>query len=398
MHLRTRIFLLFGALLALVLCAQWWLSDSLTREMERETAKIANKAVEDTTEALRKYVDLAKELVAEEDEHPALPMLPMNASYPGIRQKGEDFFTTLTLGSISIFVLGLIVAGFVAHRVTVPLRNLAQAAVEVGQGKLGTHVPQVMDPEMNATIAAFNQMSTQLAKLREQAEKMQEQQHLTELGEVARGMAHSLRNPLNVLGLEMDEVLQEGSTEEQRQGRITNIRSQIQRIDRTLRSFLAWSVEGVGGVQEVDVAEVAEDVALEVLQDPQLQVKLQVSAESCKIPALAAELRSAIHSLVVNAVEASPAGSTVHLLVSPQTDDGVMVQVIDEGSGLDPVIREQLFTPHSTTKKRGAGMGLFLTSRLVKSRYGGDLRLQPNTPKGTQAIMQLHPRGEDLHG
>lgn len=326
----------------------------------------------------------------------------------GFQDAVAGFLQRLWLGTVAIFGLGLLVAGWVAHRVSVPLRRLSHAATEVGEGALGTQVPTEGDREVSATLAAFNRMSTRLRDLDDEARALREREHLTEIGEVARGMAHAMRNPLHLLGLSVDQLAARcaGAGPEADELAVT-ARGQIQRVDRSLRTFLSLSSGAGGAAEPVRVDDLVRDVALELLQDgAATPVRVLADAgDHAAIRAVAPELRAVLHVLVVNAVEASSAngedGGEVVVRVQARGDralaDGVRVEVEDEGPGLAPEVRAKLFTPHLTTKEQGAGMGLFLAHRIATSRYRGTLRLDPREPRGTRAVLVLHDRNGDIH-
>ncbi|MFT7677031.1 MAG: HAMP domain-containing protein, partial [Planctomycetota bacterium] len=100
----------------------------------------------------------------------------------GLRRAIDHFLTRLILGSAAILGFGLLVAGFVAHRVSHPLRQLSQAARKVGKGEFGAQVEPEGDAEVRETLAAFNAMSLRLSELDAEAEQLREGQHLSELG------------------------------------------------------------------------------------------------------------------------------------------------------------------------------------------------------------------------
>jgi signal transduction histidine kinase len=323
---------------------------------------------------------------------PALASARIPMPRHGLVRAVESFLSRLLLGSAGILVLGLLVAGYTAHRVSEPLQGLARAARRVGEGDLGTQVPSEGDREVRETISAFNAMSTQLAALDHEARGLREREHLHEIGEVARGLAHSLRNPLNVLGLTVEQLAgAEGEL------LAASARAQIQRIDRTLRTFLSLS-SGGGDAQVVAVDDIARDVALELVQDSAARATVRVEADGpVPLRAVGPELRAVVHVLVVNAVEASPAGAQVLVRVTPVAG-GARVDVLDRGPGLALEVRERLFTPHTTTKEQGAGMGLYLAERIARTRYGGSLTLDARPDGGTRAVLVVASRGEDARG
>ncbi len=315
----------------------------------------------------------------------------------GIEAANRRWLRRMVLGSAAILGLGLIAATWLAHRITRPLRDLGRAARELGEGALGTQVKEAGAQEVDEAIQAFNQMSRRLAALDAEAARLREREHLTEIGELARGLAHALRNPLHMLGLSVDELARRGEDARGNEARAEladAARGQILRIDRSLRSFLALASGFQGEPEEVRIDDLARDVALEILQGPGgAAVKVECDAP-CTLRGIAAELRAVLHVLVVNAVEA---GGDQPVGVRVTCEGEVRVEVTDRGAGLAEEVRRRLFTPHVTTKPQGAGMGLFLAQRIATNRYGGRLSLEDRPGGGTLAVLVLRDRREQPH-
>jgi signal transduction histidine kinase len=338
-----------------------------------------------------------------------------------VKETVEQASNRLMVGSLAILVAGLVVAAVVAHRVTAPLRGLAAAARSVGEGGLGEQAPETGGGEVRAAISSFNRMSSRLKELDETARRLRAREHLTELGEIARGLAHTLRNPLNALGLSLEELAARargdgargdgtagsGTAGESTAGDgdadelVASARRQIRRIDQSIRSFLALASEGGGQVEEIDVHSLVQDVVLEVLQDSRHRVGIEVKEPDApvRIRGVAPELRAVVQALVVNAVEASAAGDQVCLRVGPAgAERRVRIDIEDAGPGVTPEIRERLFTPHVTTKPNGSGMGLYLAHRIATTRYAGSIQVENREPRGVLAVLELadRERGADV--
>jgi signal transduction histidine kinase len=251
---------------------------------------------------------------------------------------------------------------------------------------------------VGAAVAAFNAMSGRLAELDRENRRLADAEHLSELGEVARGLAHTLRNPLNALGLAVERLAEE--RDDARAAELAEgCRRQIRRLDASLRSFLALASAPAAAAEPVDLATLAREVALEAAQDAAGRVRVEVDApEPVALPGVGAELKAALQALVVNACEASPDDGRVVLRVRRDggADDAPVerarIEVEDEGAGIAPEVAARLFAPHVTTKPHGSGMGLFLAHRLAGSRYGGSLELTARSPRGTRAVLRLARR------
>ncbi len=274
----------------------------------------------------------------------------------------------------------------------------------MGEGELGVEVPVARPArghdEIGVAVDSFNRMSRRLAELDAENRRLAESERLSELSEVARGLAHTLRNPLNALGLSVDALAAraaerggEGSADEL----VESSRRQIRRIDGALRSFLALASAGEAAAERVDLATLVRETALEALQDGggRVRIDVEVPADPVAIRAVPAEVKAALQALVVNAVEASAAGGRVVVTLAPRAGGGGRIEVADEGPGLPAGVAARLFEPHVTTKPHGSGMGLFLAHRIAAGRYRGALALAPGEAgRGTRARLELGDRIE----
>jgi signal transduction histidine kinase len=290
--------------------------------------------------------------------------------------------------SLLLLLAGLAAAAVFAHRVTAPLRRLSAAADELGRGGLGLQIARTARGEVGELQAAFNAMSARLAELEAEREAWRAREHLAELGGLARGLGHTLRNPLHTLGLVVDELASGSARPELSE----TARTQIRRIDRWLRSFLSLGAGQSAVAAPVDLADLLGDVALEACQQG-APVEMDLAAGPAPVLAVAPAVRAALANLLGNAVEASPPGSAV--TVSLRREAGMaLVRVSDSGPGLPAEVRERLFAPHVTTKPEGSGMGLYLARQLVEGN-GGRLQLLSAPGGGTLALvtLPLHEQG-----
>lgn len=313
-----------------------------------------------------------------------------------------DYGWRLGWGLAALVLLGLLLAAWLAQRIAAPLQGLAGAARAVAAGQLGAHAPQKGAREVQETIAAFNGMSNRLAQLDAEAARLREQQALAELGEIGRGLAHALRNPLHAVGLAVEELADraDAAAPGAAAGLAATARAQLSRIDGALRSFLALAAGEGAAAAEVELRDSVEDVLLEVSQRSGTAVPVRLrEGPGCRLHAVPAELRILLHTLVVNAVEATLAQPTADGAAPADievavdcADGGCRVRVLDRGGGVPETVRARLFSPHVSSKPEGAGMGLYLAQRLTALRYDGAIELLPRTGGGTEAVLRLGHR------
>ncbi len=318
--------------------------------------------------------------------------LPIALPRSGVDAALDRFLRQLGWGLLALLAIGLAGAFWLAQRLARPLAGLADAAEAVGRGALGARVEETGPPELRRSLAAFNHMSGELARLDREAAALRADRELAELGEIGRGLAHSLRNPLHALGLGLEALAAGGADRDAVEALHRNGREQLARIDQALRGFLALSAGAGAQPEPVALRALVDDVALEAAQRAQGRVDLAIDGVDRVLRGVPAELRILLHTLVINALEASPDGATVAIRLGEAADGAACIEVEDAGPGLAPEIRARLFAPHISSKPAGAGMGLYLAERLVRLRYRGAITLADRDGGGTRATLLLHDR------
>jgi signal transduction histidine kinase len=319
-------------------------------------------------------------LVVTEDDH-HLHRIPIPVS-PTVKRIRDNMREGAAVGGL-LLMAGLFASAILASRMTRPLRSLAEGADLLGRGDIGVQVSESASGEVGDLQRAFNRMSQRLQELEGERQQWRQREHLAQLGDLSRGLAHTLRNPLHTLGLAVEE-LADGDTG--RPDLVETSRAQIRRIDRWLRSFLALGAEESMEPEEIDLGEMVKDIALEAVQQG-ANIRVEEKDELV-VRGVPGAVRAAIGNLVENAAQASPAGEPVEV-VTWRDGQTAAVRIVDRGAGLSEEVKERLFSPHVTTKVGGAGMGLFLARQLIVGMHGGGLELVDADGGGTMATVRL---------
>lgn len=301
---------------------------------------------------------------------------------PAIRVFHDTLRGSLLTGG-GLLLLGLVGSGVLADRLVRPLSRLAERSEALGRGDLGVQVEEDAGGEVGDLQRAFNRMSSRLAALEREREQWRQRAHLAELGDVARGLAHTVRNPLNTLGLTVEELAADHAENDVL---VTTARAQIRRIDGWLRSFLALGAgEGAERSRE-DVRDVLDEALVAVAQHD--GVTVAGDGRTLPVEVVPSAIRAALVNLLENALQASPAG--VPVAVSVERAGGwARVTIRDAGPGLPDEVRRRLFEPHVTTRAGGSGMGLYLAHQLIVTMHGGTLEVGTAPGGGTEAVVSL---------
>lgn len=302
---------------------------------------------------------------------------------PGDAPWVEDFETMRSQGSASIMagyfktlLAALMVSALVllslmvllSRKLLSPLNVLVDGFRQLASGHAGVTVPTTQPlTEYKFVLEQFNQASQQLAAWQARHDELARQQQLVELGEVSRGLVHALRNPLHTMTLALEQIHADPQSATQLQ---PMLEQKIHHINRTLTALLTLSSSHIDRQQQVPLDALLQDLALEFsAHQLQLPAPSDVSLQGAET-----ELRTMLHVLVANAVEASPAPATVKICIE-QTAQQLKIMVYDQGGGLADSVRHRLFEPHVSSKAEGSGMGLYLCQRLAQLYYHGDVQL-----------------------
>jgi len=305
----------------------------------------------------------------------------------------------LLAGSIGI-VLAVLFSGWAASRVTRPVEQLAEAARQVAEGNWNTRVVVHSADELGALAQSFNRMTEELLQ---QRARLVQTERVAAWRELARRLAHELKNPLFPLQLtvenlvrarqqrpdQFDEVFRESSST--LLAEITNLKTIISR-------FSEFSRMPQPQFQQIEINEIMHNVTrllqvqLCLPERAPIECKLEFAEDLAPIAGDPELLHRAFSNLVLNAIDAMPLGGKL-LLCTHQHGDRVMVEVADNGIGMTAEEHERLFTPYYTSKALGTGLGLAIVQSVV-SDHGGRISVHSEPGRGTRFIVEL-PRNWD---
>jgi two-component system, NtrC family, nitrogen regulation sensor histidine kinase NtrY len=292
-------------------------------------------------------------------------------------------------------LLGLILSFWTASRVTRPLRNLASSVREVALGKWDTRAKVSSSDEVGRLAADFNAMTQQLV---EQRDRMIQAERVAAWRELARRLAHELKNPLFPLQITIENLqrAREGSAEqfdEVFRESTTTLLAELGHLKTIIGRFSDFAKMPAPQLEPVDVNQIAREVVqlfeaqLRAPGHSPVETKLGLDADLGQVPADPEQLRRALRNLVLNALDAMPAGGVLTVRTSRQ-DGKIAVEVSDTGEGLTPEECDRLFTPYYTTKQHGTGLGLAIVQSVV-SDHKGTITVHSEPGQGTTFRIEL---------
>ncbi len=289
-------------------------------------------------------------------------------------------------------VVGLLLSWWATARVTRPVRKLAESARKVTAGNWGATVEIHSTDEMGQLARAFNTMTHELVA---QRERLLQAERVAAWRELARRLAHELKNPLFPLQItvenmqraherhpeQFDEVFREGAG---------TLLAELTNLKQIIGRFSDFAKMPAPEMQAVDFNDlVRQNLKLFAgqLEQARVAAKTELDERIRKVSADPEQMSRALRNLVLNAIDAMPDGGTLTVRTAV-AGNGIRLEVSDTGQGLTPEECDRLFTPYYTSKTHGTGLGLAIVQSVV-SDHGGSISVESAKNRGTTFRIDL---------
>ncbi|HZE19815.1 MAG TPA: ATP-binding protein [Candidatus Angelobacter sp.] len=294
---------------------------------------------------------------------------------------------TLILGTLS-FVL----AYFVSRGTARPIQELQGAMERVSGGDLSHRITPSGTDEVRFLGNRFNQMVEELQTSRRALVRAE---RLAAWREVARAVAHEIRNPLTPIQFALERLREEARRPDAPRGPVVQenadlILNEVHSLQEFVNAFSAVAQLPEPRFASCDLTALVESVAKLYRGSSPIEFRVEVESPLPLAWADEAQVQRVLVNLIKNATEASPRAGTITLRVlkAVPPESGIRVEVEDTGPGMDPATLERAVAPGFTTKSTGSGLGLTLVQRIVE-QHSGRFGLESNPGIGTRATLVL---------
>lgn len=286
-------------------------------------------------------------------------------------------------------------------------RQVAQLSVRVRavQSQLDQEVGvmTVEAPKHFADVDA--QLDRVVGRVREVCQRLQEQERdllrteqLAAVGQLAAGVAHEVRNPLTGIKILVEGALRPQNAVPLSDEDLRLIRQEILRMERTVQGLLDFARTPSPDRRKHDLRHLlneAVSLAHGRAGAKPVSLRMDTPGEPVEVEVDRDQFLSLITNLLFNAIDASPAGGEVVVRVASEPA-GTLIEVSDNGRGIDPAVADRLFTPFATTKPTGTGLGLAVARRVARD-HGGTLSATNRPEGGARFTLTLpgEPTGGD---
>ena len=311
-------------------------------------------------------------------------------------------FQRLRIGIIAsiatMLLLSLLLARGAARQIATPVVRLVDGMTAFARGQRGHRVAVEGPDEIKLAGMAFNDMADSLQATEKQRDEAMAAQYrgqrLASLGQMAGGVAHEISNPVNTI-LSLTTLIERQLPEDAQEIRddVASIREECERAASTIHAMMNFSPDIQGETTQFEAEEwVRGTLALAGRESRVSGIQVDVEIiSSCTVEGDLNLLQRLLRNLIENASQASPSKGRVTVRLTAE-DSTCVVEVLDDGPGLDDEQADRAFDPFFTTKAEGEGSGLGLSiSQGIVQYHGGELTLQ-NRPEGGAVARILLPR------
>jgi two-component system nitrogen regulation sensor histidine kinase NtrY len=338
----------------------------------------------------------------------AMPLIGRNNDVLGVLLIGSSqlemvllrnriFGTSAAVAAVALLI-GLLLSLWIAAKITKPVTELSDGAREVAAGRWETRIDVQGVDEIGQLGIAFNDMTRTLSV---QRDRLLQTERVAAWRELARRLAHELRNPLFPLQITVENLQRAKQLDSKQFMEVFNestatLRVELANLNAIVGRFSDFSKMPAPAFTKVDVNEALRNIIR--LFEPQFNVvgKPAIAAEyflTEPLPEIDADpvlLHRAFQNLVLNALDAMPAGGTLTLRTSERSGH-VLIEISDTGKGLTPEECSRLFTPYYTTKHQGTGLGLAIVQSIVSDHHGS-ISVSSEEGHGTTFRIELPTR------
>jgi len=305
----------------------------------------------------------------------------------------DDLDRTINLASVLFLGLAAALAHSMSRRISGPIQALTGATRRVARGDLDARVETRSRDELEGLVDAFNQMAGDLSRQRRDLEKSN---RLAAWAEMARQVAHEIKNPLTPIQLSAEHlrrVFRDPGVDfpAALESCTATIVRQVQILRDIATEFSAFARPPASVLEPVDIDSLVGDVVRPYADVLPSGVSLGVDLDGT-LPLVLGDRRlieRALVNLIENALQAVGERGQVRIRLAHREEPArVEIAVEDSGTGLSPEVRARAFEPFFSTRTGGSGLGLALVKKIAEDQ-GGGVALESPPGGGTRALLWL---------
>jgi signal transduction histidine kinase len=317
--------------------------------------------------------------------------IPYFASQPELNQEISNFLVTIIILNAFIFLIAGLIALFIANRITRSFSFISEKMQEVNLGKMNEQIAWNRDDEIGELVKEYNKM---VAKLGESAIALAKSEREGAWREMARQVAHEIKNPLTPMKLSLQYLQKAINNNQPNVKELTSnvantLVEQIDHLSKIAADFSQFANIGNTYIELFDLHDVIGSLKELYRPDHNIEFKWKPVNEKVIVEADKTQMNRLFTNLFANAVEACDGNTICKIEVTEEQDNGsIHISIKDNGEGIAPEMQSRIFIPNFTTKSSGTGLGLAMCKSIVEQAKG-KIWFETETEKGTTFHVEL---------
>ena len=357
-----------------------------------QSVKVEARATPASGTEVRQYVDNGRQMLAVEAPVPLFDWTliveqPTSEAFAAATRLQRQLLVAIGAGLLVMLGVGL----FFGRRFIAPIFQLQRATHGVASGDLETRVHIDTGDEFSDLGQAFNTMADRLIQLQEDVKKQERQ---ATFGRVAAGLVHDLSHPIQNIGNSTRLLLRDDIDQESRQTFHRTIERELQSLRRfmdDLRNIVKPKpIERFPMEINAALAEIVDAMKFEGDRNG-VAVEARYAQQEMTIEGDKFALGRVFRNLITNGIQATPPGGQV-LVTTARAGTFAEITIADTGSGIPPDRLAAIFEDFVTTKRRGLGLGLAISKRIVE-QLNGTITVESEVGKGTAFTLRFPATG-----
>ncbi|MFN7977994.1 MAG: HAMP domain-containing sensor histidine kinase [Vicinamibacterales bacterium] len=333
---------------------------------------------------------VASALVRVGDEQ-VIVSVPLTLRQRGIERQVDALDRRVLLAAIAFILLGSFIGYWAAERISDPVSRLTRATRRLASGDLDAHVLVRTSDELGRLVEAFNGMADDLRRQRTQLERTN---RLEAWAEMARQVAHDIKNPLTPIQLNAEHLRRVHEDRGRPLGTlvddcVANILLQVRLLRQLSAEFSSFASAPQARPTAVPLAPLLDEILAPYASA--LAGRIVIAHEGAEDATLFVDrvlLARALTNVIENALHAMPGSGSLVVRTQPPSAGTVRLDVVDTGVGMDAEALGRIFEPYFSTKATGTGLGLTIARRNVELN-GGTIAVASTRGVGTTVSLTL---------
>ena len=320
----------------------------------------------------------------------------INLEHFGQQEDYENQIQAFLVAIINVFMfllaLSIILSLVISNWLTRPLQILQESLSRLKLGSKNEKIEYVANDEIGLIVNAYNE---KIEELEVAAERLTKTERETAWREMAKQIAHEIKNPLTPMKLSVQQLLRaydpnkpEESTERIKKV-VDSIIEQIDGLTKIANEFSNFARIPLPFKEKQDLVAIIKNTIVVYDERDDYRIRLETKEEELVLLVDKAQVIQVLNNLIKNAIHAVYNNDEGEIIISCyRENNAAIVSVSDNGTGINKELQNRLFTPHFTTKTKGSGIGLSVVKQIIEN-HGGEISFESKETKGSKFIFVL---------